>query len=477
MLLWPVSRKDSGGRKAHTALLLGSVPVALIFLAAWLDLSSQQTLRFAPLSGPIVNPLMGWAPWATLENPSQPHTLVYADLTWRDLEPQPGVYDFAGFEKKQQFFRWRAENKRVVFRFLLDVPGNKKHLDIPDWLYEEIGREGDFYNTSYGKGFSPNYSNPRLIQHHREVLQALGQRYGGDDFFAYIELGSLGHWGEWHVRFDQGIQPLPPAEIRDEYVRAYRDAFPNTLLLMRRPFAIANQLNLGLYNDMTGSPEHTEEWFNWITNGGAYDQTGEPQALVPMPEAWRAAPIGGEQASNLHTNDLYGPQLEQTLRLVNQSHMTFIGPNSPQTIRHGNALQTGVDQVLSQMGYRIYIQQARMPRQIFFQRQIHLTLLFANDGAAPMYYNWPARIILFDEDGVARKTYQAKMDLRQILPGSQYRISFNLPLGRLERGRYTLAFAILDPNTGQPAVRLAMTNPRNDLVQEIGTFEVRSLFK
>ena len=30
----------------------------------------------------------------------------------------------------------------------------------------------------------------------------MGQRWGNDDFIAYIELGGLGHWGEWHVHSD-----------------------------------------------------------------------------------------------------------------------------------------------------------------------------------------------------------------------------------------------------------------------------------
>ena len=477
MFLWPILRKGPSGRKTRLALLGSSVPTMLIFLATWISQGSQQTLRFSPLSGPIVNPLMGWAPWATLTETRQPHTLVYADLTWRDFEPQPGVYDFEAFEKKQQFARWRMEDQRVVFRFLIDTPGNEKHLDIPDWLYDETQGRGDFYDTSIGKGFSPDYADPRLIKRHREVLHALGQRYGQDDFFAYIELGSLGHWGEWHVSYDHGIRRLPSAAVRDQYVKAYRDAFPNTLLLMRRPFAIASQLNLGLYNDMTGSPAHTEEWLDWIANGGAYDQTGEPYALVPMPKAWRTAPVGGEQASSLLSENLYGPWLHSTLRLVEQSHMTFIGPNCPYAIEPNSKLGSGINQVLERVGYRIYIQQAQMPRRLFLERQMRLTLIFANDGAAPMYYNWPVQLVLFDKDGAERKTYQPKMDLRRILPGTPYRVTFVLPLGRLEKGIYTLGFAILDPHTGQPAVRLAMPNPRGDLIQEIGWFKVSTLIK
>ena len=104
----------------------------------------NQLIKFNPISGPILNPLMGLSPWASVKEIKQPHTLVYADLTWRDFEPQEGVFDFTAFEKKQQLDRWRGEGKRVVFRFVADVPGKDSHMDIPDWLFEKISGNGDF---------------------------------------------------------------------------------------------------------------------------------------------------------------------------------------------------------------------------------------------------------------------------------------------------------------------------------------------
>ena len=59
------------------------------------------------------------------------------------------------------------------------------------------------------KGFSPNYQNKLLRKYYKEAVTAMGQRWGNDDFIAYIELGGLGHWGEWHVHSDAGIRQLP----------------------------------------------------------------------------------------------------------------------------------------------------------------------------------------------------------------------------------------------------------------------------
>lgn len=104
--------------------------------------------------------------------------------------------------------------------------------------------------------------------------------FGG--FVSYVELGSLGHWGEWHVKREDGIVGMPEKSVRDEYVKHYVSAFSGAKLMMRRPFSSAEEYGLGLFNDMAGDPEATDEWLGWIENGGGYTQTGEADALSPM---------------------------------------------------------------------------------------------------------------------------------------------------------------------------------------------------
>jgi hypothetical protein len=451
------------------------LPVLLLLVwaagfVAWNSFATRnvQIIKFTKLSGPIVNPLMGWAPWATIEKSNQPHTLVYASLTWRDFEPKEGFYDFATFEKTQQLARWRQEGKRVIFRFVADVPGNEPHLDIPDWLFEKIKGQGDFYDNEYGKGFSPDYSNLVVLEYHQKAIKALGERYGKDGFLAFIELGSLGHWGEWHTH--SGIAPLPPEEIRDQYVHHYVDAFPGTFLLMRRPFSIAPKLGLGLYNDMTADPAQTSLWLDWIAHGGSLPS--DEFDLVAMPDGWQLAPIGGEQSPTLSNEQVYGKGLDQTVELLKRSHTTFIGPNCPYSVENVQ-LQSGLDEVLSTIGYRIYLERVEMPRTVLLEKRMPITLTFSNDGIAPLYYNWQTRLYLFDSKGNTVRTYSLPMDLRKVLPGMLYDVAETMPLNNLPNGTYSVGIAIIDPMTDQPAVRFANENTRQDLIQYIGSFEIK----
>lgn len=146
--------------------------------------------------------------------------------------------------KRKSVFRWRSEGKHLVLRFICDDPGDESHTDIPDWLYRETGKDGDWYDNDYGKGFAPDYSNTTMIRRHTQAVKAMGERWGSDPLISYIELGSLGHWGEWHVNYGAGIRRLPLEEVREQYVKVWPEAFPNAMILMRRPFCSAKIMDL-----------------------------------------------------------------------------------------------------------------------------------------------------------------------------------------------------------------------------------------
>jgi hypothetical protein len=226
---------------------------------------------------------------------------------------------------------------------------------------------------------------------------------------------------------------------------------------------------------MTGSLEDTNIWLDWIKNGGHY-LPNEKNTLVPLPNGWEKAPIGGEQAPTLSNERVYGTNLETTLQLLKESHTTFIGPGSPYKVDANSPLQAGIDQVLSTIGYRLYVDNVEMPLTVKFGKDIQIKLGFSNDGIAPFYYEWPARVYLFDESGKTLSAYPLTMDLRKILPGQVYEEPFTLPVTNLENGKYTIGVSIIDPLTGQPGVKLANENTRNDLIQTVGSFEVKRLF-
>jgi len=421
------------------------------------------SVRYPASDAVFANPFIGNAVWASsAPEHAQAFTLVYADLVWADFEPEQGLYDFASFEEKNHFALWRAQGKRVIFRFVMDVPTAKRHRDIPEWLYRQTGMDGDAYHVAYGRGYSPNYENPILIDAHARAIAAFGRRYSDDPFIAYIEIGSLGHWGEWHVH--EKIGKMPPKDVREKYVKPYIEAFPNAKLLMRRPFTIAATSGMGLFNDTAGAMEPTQKWLSWIEHGADDSLSDDGVNLVPMPDAWRKSPIGGELATGMKHQALLGPLLTQTIDLFKRSHTSWIGPGSFSDVPRGGDLQGALNQVLNTIGYRLRVDNCTVDEAA--NGALRLTMVWKNDGAAPFYFDWQPFLSFEGADGT-RTLYPLAMQLIDVQPGLDYSVSMTLPQDALPSGAYTISVGILDPVTKEAGVALAMVADENDLWYEL----------
>ena len=415
-------------------------------------LSRRKTIKqYKESQAAFGNPLMGYAPSAWYNEVSEDISLLYMDITWAELEPEEGVYNWASIDEENQISRWRKEGKHLVFRFVCDIPGEEAHMDIPEWLYEKSGKAGKWYDGEYGKGFALDYNNPTIISCHEQAVKALGEHFGQDGLISYVELGSLGHWGEWHVNYSEGIQRIPREAVRDKYILPWTEAFPDARILMRRPFASAEKYGFGLYNDMTGQPEATQSWFDWINNGGEYDQTGEKNVIVPMKDFWKTAPSGGEFTSSLSMEEMLDTNLSGTVEMIREAHTTFLGPKIPD-----ENYVDGYKEVLKNMGYRLWVSMAELKNTAKGSR---LKLTWENSGVAPMYKEWPVYVYIEDESGKLVEKSRISIKISSLLPGEKEVTLTALETERLnsllEKG-YRLSVGIEDPMTEFPCVRFAM---------------------
>ena len=411
-------------------------------------IGTEQTQTYQPDNSVFPNALIGYAP-AVNSSSALDSTLRYLELKWRDVEPEEGQYAWDAIEEKYHLASLREQGIHLVLRLVCDTPKSKSHMDIPDWLYEQTG-DGSWYDTSYGMGYSPDYSNPVFRAAHRRLIAALAEHFGSDGFVSYVELGSLGHWGEWHIKSDEGLVPMPDEAVRDAYVQDYLDFFSNAKLLMRRPFTVAAQNGLGVYNDMTGEEKDTNEWLNWLAAGGWYGS--EAHALTAMPDFWKTAPVGGEFTSGRSMKELLKTNLSTTLSLIRQSHMSFIGPKTAE-----DTYRSGYDAVLKELGYRLRVTELKLTPS---DGGTTAALTFTNDGAAPFYWDWDVNLYVESPSGDTLQTVALPLSLPSLMPGEQKTVSVVLEGVSFSKGLFRsspqLTLGIVDPMTGRDAVRFAM---------------------
>lgn len=432
-------------------LLLVLAAVFFLYRVAFIK---EYHYQFETTGKALKNPMMGFAPNADYIEAVGDNTLVYVDVTWRELEPEESVFDFETIEAENYLKKWRTEGKKVVLRFACDIPGEEEHLDIPDWLYEKT-KDGTFYDCSYGKGYSPDYTNQTFIKYHEKAIQALGQQYGQNGFVCYVELGSLGHWGEWHVNYMAGMKRFPSEAVCKQYVEPYIDAFPKAKLLMRRPFSFVNKYDMGVYNDMTGEPDATAEWLEWIYNGGTYQSASVPIQLVACENVWELAPVGGEFTSALSMEEMLLINQKQTIELLRESHMTFVGPMCPIANQEERMYPTEIAEILKNIGYRYGVTNAKI-RCNKLNGTIIVDIQMKNFGVAPMYFPWKVYLYVVDENGAVQRRQELPIDLTKLSQNESASASISWQSDSGETGEPLLAIGIENPETGEPAVLLDM---------------------
>ncbi len=427
------------------------------FLAASLILNlPTQTIdwKFKPSPGPLNNPLKGWVPFADEgTNLNQPYSAVYFNVSWRELEPIQGKYDFKKWES-QKWSLAAAKDKHIVFRVYLDYPGTP--TGVPQWLLDK-GLKMTPY-SEHGGGKSPDYSDPRLQKALLSFVDALGNEYNSNPRVAFIQLGMLGFWGEWHTWPHTEWFATP--EFQQTFINRMLKAFPNKKLLARNPATEAGKFStIGFHDDMI--PQDTlgpDEWMFLPSMKAAGKDNN-----------WKKHPTGGEMVPG-GASQYMGTEYGQTLEAVRQAHFSWMGPYCP-------ALTNSTDpqfvarcqELVRKMGYQFYLQNANIKSD---KNNFVLTINGFNQGVAPFYYPWPVQFALFDSNSKLVETLNTKIDLREWLPGS-FQVKESLKIN-LPTGKYSLGIGVIDPYLKKPNIEFANELSRIGNWQILGQIKVDS---
>ena len=404
--------------------------------------------------GPLDNPLKGWCPPSDARSIRQPYSMVYLDASWKDLEPTEGQYAFDAWEKKG----WSAplaRGKHIVFRPYIDYPSRPSGM--PDWLRDEGVKMTPY--RDHGGGLSPDYDAPRMVAAMERLIEAMGRRYDADPRVAFVELGLLGFWGEWHTYPLEKLYAQPETEKR--LIAAYRRAFPHKILLARSARDEAGrQPWLGFHDDMF--PEDTDNGQDWSFLATIRESN--------RAENWHRAAIGGEMVPG-QARKWLGSGHEQTEAMIRKGHFSWIGPSCPAlTNETAPEFRSRSEALVQLMGYQYRLIEIQHPPAVAPGQPFAVEIQGENEGVAPFYYPWPVDLGLLDENGRVVQKITLKADPRDWRPGA-FRIADQVRVEAPE-GRYHLALGIRDPWTNRPAVQFANKLERREGWTLLGTLQV-----
>ncbi len=411
--------------------------MGLIFLAGTIGLQADDVIvKPLPTPGPLDNPLKGWCPYTNAGQIRQPYSMVYLYVPWSELEPRSGDYQFDEWEKS-----WNvdaASDKHIIFRVYIDYPSLPSGL--PAWLRQSGVKETAY--QEHGGGASPDYNDPKMVAAMERLIDALGQRYNKHPRIAFIQMGLLGFWGEWHTWPRGEMYASPQTERR--IIDAYRLAFPDKSLMVRYARDYAGQQPwIGFHDDMF--PEDTDNEKDWSFLSGL--------KKANRIDNWKAAVVGGEMVPN-QAKQWLGRDYETTMTMLERAHFTWVGPYCPALERSSDEeFQRRSEALVRRMGYEFQLTELRHPGVAQANAPIDISLKGQNNGVAPFYYPWSVEWALMDSAGSVVSTQKTNWDVRNWQPGSFAEIAKVTFV--VSEGEYRLAVGIRDPWKNRPAIRFA----------------------
>ena len=408
--------------------LLKAILGALLFLpsASLFSQSDRIKIDFRPQwdsTRVLINPLKGWYHHIidngihryAIENdslfyafPGMDH--LYIRLAWSFLEPEEGQYDWSRIDEivdkyvpKGYGISFRITSKeRGAYPTRVAQKVDGVNYATPYWV-QEAGAKGMVSlsrNSDSIYAWSPDWDDPVYLEKLDNFHRAFAQRYGAQPWLRYVDVGSIGDYGEGHTSPSTKIPPTVE-EVKaniDIYLKNYRHTqvvATDGLLFWGKNeedtqtlFDYVREKGLSVRDDSPLFTHHLNTWLDtWsISHPHFYNPLYQKKSIVLELQHYHAlkrdsAWLGRNGSIPLPKYRFTGAEIFRGA--IKTMHATYLGYHGyVEEFWNDNPDLAG--ELLNLCGYWYFPVQAEFPRQ-FVHGENTWTLTWLNKGVAPSY--------------------------------------------------------------------------------------------
>jgi hypothetical protein len=412
-----------------------------------------------------------------LDFPGMDH--IYIRLAWAYLEPQEGRFNWDVIDSIID--KWVGKGLKIAFRISCKETSTdriEQQYATPKWVMD-AGAKGDYYRRGKKAGpdgpWEPVFDDPVFLEKLENFLRAFARRYDGKSWIRYVDVGSIGDWGEGHT--SSGSQIEYGYDKRKIHVDLYCKYFQKTQIVISDDFVycirdLRDRQKMHQYILNNGITYRDD---SILVNGylRGYSDTYTVRSPEFFADVWRVTPTVfelehygsvkrygnwlGRSGSSL---EKYGKGktgadfFRGALALL---HATYIG-------YHGSAhewLTENPDltvELLNHCGYWYFLHRVNIPNAFRSGQICTMQMSWENRGVAPAYHPYRLKIkfegpkiedVELDagnrkwmpepSGGVYTETYS--ISIPKALPPGQYMLKFKLYSNEEEKD----VFVALDP--------------------------------
>ena len=390
--------------------------------------------------------------------------IAYYRMDWSRIKPEEDGNLFDEYFGPIFDFWVNKMGKRVAFRVMCENVSSREKYVTPEWVFAR-GVPSVKHTNRYGEQIDPVFWDERYLEIQREFIYELGEYLDGKEGFEFIDIGSIGEWGEMHLGLHIPGRWTPEqleetGYTEEKYIKAYRyiidafaEAFPHSQVFLN----VGDYAAINDYAALRGI--HFRQ--DGLTPGGPSSNVGK---RFYHPYSQRGIKGNYEFHSSYKSMKSKGWDLRETIDKGLEDPISYMNTNIIGMSRLKDAPDEVKDLLTDagrRLGFRFVITKLRVQKEIRLDGERPARLMiehnWKNEGVAPCYESYALNFALVSQAGeiVAEKLHFPKVPTTLWRPGEEIteRTLIRIPADA-RTGKYTLKLYMFAPE--QPERRILL---------------------
>lgn len=434
---------------------------------------------------PLENPDKGWYHHMLdngvhkylIQNEEELHNFpgmdhLYLRLCWAFLEPEEGKFNWSYIDDIVE--KYVPLGYGISFRISCKETGGApgsvpREIDgvkyaTPYWV-KQAGAKGidcpEFGNCSW----TPDWDDPIFLEKLDNFHQAFAEKYDGKSWLRYVDVGSIGEWGEGHTHSSTRIPPT--VEEVKTHINLYLKHYKNTqivvtddLIYWNKPEDDVNKLfEYVKTNNITFRDDSPlVDWYvqqnpdTWsVSHPHFFEAVYKKRPTVFELQHYSSVKKDGNWLGKNGENTITGSDysgadfFRNAMELI---HPTYIGFHGYLGEWHSDNPDL-TNELLNLSGYWYFPKSVRITE--FKNRELSFEIEWLNKGVAPAYNVYALKVKLIPDE-ISAKTIEFEIEdsgNNTWMPGEIKKENYNIELTDMAPGSYKFAIQLFDKRSGR----------------------------